>query len=147
MKTGSPLPPNHLVDIDAIVSMIGFPLMGGPAGSMEAGRNGPLAQELLVSMDVPYVVRQWKDKGILGLQSVVLYGLPELDGAIDLVVLGGLVSGGGDGDCIARTMARMQLQQPEEQGGFGAHWEVLSGDVGTGRALNSSHIVCLEVSE
>ncbi|KAL3785627.1 hypothetical protein ACHAW5_003407 [Stephanodiscus triporus] len=147
MKTRSPLPPDHLVDIDAIVSTIGFPLVGGPAGLMAAGRNGPSAQKLLASMDMPYVVGQWKDNGVLGLQSVVLYGLPELDGAIDLVVLGGLVSGGGDGDRIARLPARVRLQRPEEQGGFSAHREVLSGGVGTIRVLNSSHIVCLGGSE
>lgn len=34
----------------------------------------------------------WTRDGIAGLQSVVLYSLPELDGAIDSVPLGGLVS-------------------------------------------------------
>ena len=33
-------------------------------------------------------------QGIGGLQGVVLYALPELDGAIDAVALGGLSSGG-----------------------------------------------------
>lgn len=33
----------------------------------------------------------WVADGIGGLQSVVLYSLPELDGAIDTVPLGGLV--------------------------------------------------------
>lgn len=33
----------------------------------------------------------WVRDGISGLQSVVLYALPELDGAIDTVPLGGLV--------------------------------------------------------
>ena len=33
----------------------------------------------------------WSRDGIAGLQSVVLYSLPELDGAIDTVPLGGLV--------------------------------------------------------
>ncbi len=32
--------------------------------------------------------------GISGLQSVVLYALPELDGAVDTVPLGGLVRQG-----------------------------------------------------
>lgn len=71
--------------------------MGGPAGSMEAGRNVDVASTLLRNMDVPYVVASplllqsipmWKSNGVLGLQSVVLYSLPELDGAIDTVVLG-----------------------------------------------------------
>ena len=34
----------------------------------------------------------WTRDGIAGLQSVVLYSLPELDGAIDTVPLGGLVN-------------------------------------------------------
>jgi magnesium chelatase subunit H len=95
-----------MVAVDAIVNTIGFPLVGGPAGSMEAGRNVAVAQELLESINVPYIVaaplllqsiRQWKTNGVLGLQSVVLYSLPELDGAIDSVVLGGLVATGGGG--------------------------------------------------
>lgn len=85
--------------VDAVVNTIGFPLVGGPAGSMEAGRNVPVAQQLLSQLDVPYIVAaplllqdlvSWKRDGVQGLQSVVLYALPELDGAIDTVVLGGL---------------------------------------------------------
>ena len=87
-------------EVDVIVNTIGFPLVGGPAGSMEAGRNTAVAEKLLSDMNVPYIVasplllqsiQQWKLSGVLGLQSVVLYALPELDGAIDTVVLGGLV--------------------------------------------------------
>ena len=88
---------NEATSVEAIVSTIGFPLVGGPAGSMEAGRNVAVASSLLSAMDVPYIVASplllqsipmWKSNGVLGLQSVVLYSLPELDGAIDTVVLG-----------------------------------------------------------
>ena len=48
-------------------------------------------------------IPQWKRNGVLGLQSVVLYSLPELDGAIDTVVLGGLV-----GDKIALVPERVR---------------------------------------
>jgi magnesium chelatase subunit H len=98
--------------VDAIVSTIGFPLVGGPAGSMEAGRNVHVAETLLRNMNVPYFIAsplllqsipQWKKDGVLGLQSVVLYSLPELDGAIDTVVLGGLV-----GDKIALVPERVR---------------------------------------
>lgn len=91
---------NKAVSVDVIVNTIGFPLVGGPAGSMEAGRNVAVAKQILKDMNVPYLVasplllqsiEQWKQNGVLGLQSVVLYSLPELDGAIDTVVLGGLV--------------------------------------------------------
>ncbi len=88
------------VVVDAIVSTIGFPLVGGPAGSMEAGRQTQVAVQILSAKNVPYIVaaplliqdiHSWTRQGIGGLQSVVLYALPELDGAIDTVALGGLV--------------------------------------------------------
>lgn len=88
------------VQVDAIVSTIGFPLVGGPAGSMEAGRQVEVAKRILSAKNIPYIVaaplliqdiHSWTRQGIGGLQSVVLYALPELDGAIDTVPLGGLV--------------------------------------------------------
>ena len=91
---------SEAVKVDAIVSTIGFPLVGGPAGSMEAGRQVEVAKRILTAKNVPYIVAaplliqdisSWTRQGIGGLQSVVLYALPELDGAIDTVPLGGLV--------------------------------------------------------
>ena len=88
------------VCVDAIVSTIGFPLVGGPAGSMEAGRQVAVAKRILMAKNIPYLIaaplliqdiHSWTRQGIGGLQSVVLYALPELDGAIDTVPLGGLV--------------------------------------------------------
>jgi magnesium chelatase subunit H len=88
------------VKVDAIISTIGFPLVGGPAGSMEAGRQVEVAKRILTAKNIPYIVaaplliqdiHSWTRQGIGGLQSVVLYSLPELDGAIDTVPLGGLV--------------------------------------------------------
>ncbi|MDJ0714283.1 MAG: magnesium chelatase subunit H [Prochloraceae cyanobacterium] len=88
------------VEVDAIVSTIGFPLVGGPAGSMEAGRQVEVAKRILKAKNIPYIIaaplliqdiHSWTRQGIGGLQSVVLYSLPELDGAIDTVPLGGLV--------------------------------------------------------
>ena len=87
--------------VDAVVSTVGFPLVGGPAGSMEAGRQAEVAQAILTAKNVPYVVaaplliqdiKSWTESGIGGLQSTILYALPELDGAIDTVPLGGLVN-------------------------------------------------------
>ncbi|MEH1968147.1 magnesium chelatase subunit H [Nostoc sp.] len=91
---------SEAVKVDAIVSTIGFPLVGGPAGSMEAGRQVEVAKRILTAKNVPYIVAaplliqdiySWIRQGVGGLQSVVLYALPELDGAIDTVPLGGLV--------------------------------------------------------
>jgi magnesium chelatase subunit H len=120
------------VEVDAIVSTIGFPLVGGPAGSMEAGRQVEVAKRILTAKNVPYIVaaplliqdiHSWTRQGVGGLQSVVLYALPELDGAIDPVPLGGLV--GEDiylvPDRVKRLTGRLQrwiqLRQtpPEER--------------------------------
>ncbi|HSM81372.1 MAG TPA: cobaltochelatase subunit CobN, partial [Nodosilinea sp.] len=99
-------------EVDAIVSTLGFPLVGGPAGSMEAGRQVEVAKRILSAKNVPYIVaaplliqdiHSWTRQGIGGLQSVVLYALPELDGAIDPVPLGGLV-----GDNIYLIPERVQ---------------------------------------
>ncbi|ACK68018.1 magnesium chelatase, H subunit [Rippkaea orientalis PCC 8801] len=88
------------IEVDSIVSTIGFPLVGGPAGSMEAGRQVEVAKRILTAKNIPYLIAaplliqdiySWTRQGIGGLQSVVLYALPELDGAIDTVPLGGLV--------------------------------------------------------
>ncbi len=88
------------VEVDAIVSTIGFPLVGGPAGSMEAGRQVEVAKRILTAKNIPYIIaaplliqdiHSWTRQGIGGLQGVVLYALPELDGAIDTIALGGLV--------------------------------------------------------
>lgn len=91
---------DQAVTVDAIVSTIGFPLVGGPAGSMEAGRQVEVAKRILTAKNIPYLVaaplliqdiHSWTRQGVGGLQSVVLYALPELDGAIDTIPLGGLV--------------------------------------------------------
>ncbi|NET00381.1 MAG: magnesium chelatase subunit H [Sphaerospermopsis sp. SIO1G1] len=91
---------DQAVKVDAIISTIGFPLVGGPAGSMEAGRQIEVAKRILTAKNIPYIVaaplliqdiHSWTRQGIGGLQSVVLYALPELDGAIDTIPLGGLV--------------------------------------------------------
>ncbi|EKX38555.1 hypothetical protein GUITHDRAFT_77048 [Guillardia theta CCMP2712] len=95
------------VNVDAVISTIGFPLVGGPAGSMEGARQAEIAKEILQAKNVPYFVaaplliqdvKSWFGQGIGGLQSVVLYSLPELDGAIDTIPLGGLCCGDKDGE-------------------------------------------------
>ncbi|CAM9137446.1 unnamed protein product [Ascophyllum nodosum] len=107
-------------EVDAIVNTIGFPLVGGPAGTMEAGRRVDVATELLSAKDVPYVIAAplliqdlatWRREGVQGLQQVVLYSLPELDGAIDTVVLGGLV-----GDTIGLVPERVRKMNQRIKG-------------------------------
>ena len=115
---GAGLKAGH-AEVDALVSTIGFPLVGGPAGTMEGGRQAEVAKEILQAKNVPYFVAaplliqdlaSWDREGIQGLQSVVLYSLPELDGAIDTVPIGGLV--GNDiylvRERVERLCARVQ---------------------------------------
>ena len=44
------------VVVDAVVSTIGFPLVGGPAGTMEGGRQADVAKAILSAKNIPYVV-------------------------------------------------------------------------------------------
>ncbi|MGK7932125.1 MAG: cobaltochelatase subunit CobN, partial [Microcystaceae cyanobacterium] len=99
-KIETPSLSKEAIEVDLIVSTIGFPLVGGPAGSMEAGRQVEVAKRILTAKNIPYLIAaplliqdiySWTRQGIGGLQSVVLYALPELDGAIDTIPLGGLV--------------------------------------------------------
>jgi hypothetical protein len=79
-QRGAPVVVVCVVQVDVIVSTIGFPLVGGPAGTMEGGRQAEVAQEILSSKNVPYMVsaplliqdlRSWTENGVAGLQSVV----------------------------------------------------------------------------
>ena len=87
------------LEVDAVVNTMGFPLVGGPAGSTKAGLTVAVARELLSKLDVPYVVasplfvqdeQHWREHGVGPLQATMLFALPEMDGAIAPVVLGGM---------------------------------------------------------
>ncbi len=82
-------------EIDYLVSLTGFSLVGGPAW-----HDGPAAQEVLAELDVPFVVAQplefqtletWKDdpRGLLPLEAALMVAIPELDGATNPIVFGG----------------------------------------------------------
>lgn len=88
--------------VDLVINTMGFPLVGGPAGSTKAGLTTNVARDLLGKLDVPYIVAQplfvqdvehWRENGVGPLQSTILYSLPEMDGAVAPVVLGGMQGG------------------------------------------------------
>jgi magnesium chelatase subunit H len=88
--------------IDALVSTIGFALVGGPAGSTKAGQAAAIANEILSKINAPYIVTQplyvqdfedWREHGVGPMQSAILYSVPEMDGAISPIVLGALKDG------------------------------------------------------
>ena len=105
-RAGS-LPPLRpgFVEADAVISTIGFPLVGGPAGSMEGGRQADVARDILQSKGVPYIVAapllvqdvaSWARDGVGGLQSVVRshsWGALRLS-CLFYLICGGLPGGG-----------------------------------------------------
>jgi magnesium chelatase subunit H len=81
--------------VDAVVSLTGFSLVGGPAYN-----DAKAAEDVLASLDVPYVAAhpvefqtldQWggSDRGLLPVESTIMVAIPELDGATGPIVFGG----------------------------------------------------------
>ncbi len=81
--------------IDALVSLTGFSLVGGPAYN-DAGA----AEETLARLDVPYIAAQavefqslerWQDseRGLTPIEATMMVAIPEIDGATGPQVYGG----------------------------------------------------------
>jgi magnesium chelatase subunit H len=92
--------------VDAVISLTGFSLVGGPAYN-----DSKAAEEILAQLDVPYLstlavefqcVDQWEgsSQGLLPVEATMMVAIPELDGATGSMVYGGRNGGG------ARAMAR-----------------------------------------
>ena len=83
------------VVVDAVVSLTGFSLVGGPAYN-----DAKAAEDVLARLDVPYVAAHpvefqtldaWggSDRGLLPVESTIMVAIPELDGATGPIVFGG----------------------------------------------------------
>ena len=81
--------------IDALVSLTGFSLVGGPAFNDADG-----AVEMLKALDIPYVcalasefqsLSDWgaNARGLTPIETTIMVALPELDGATGSIVIGG----------------------------------------------------------
>ncbi len=81
--------------VDAVVSLSGFSLVGGPAYN-----DARAAEETLSALDVPYIsahpvefqsLDQWgeSERGLLPVESTIMVAIPELDGATTPMVFGG----------------------------------------------------------
>jgi magnesium chelatase subunit H len=88
LKNGKPT-------IDALVSLSGFSLVGGPAYN-----DAKAAEDVLVHLDVPYTAAQpvefqtleeWEasERGLHPIETTMMIAIPELDGAAGGVVFGG----------------------------------------------------------
>jgi magnesium chelatase subunit H len=86
---------NSTARIDALVSLTGFSLVGGPAYN-----DSKAAEDVLARLDVPYVaahpvefqtVEEWEssDRGLLPVESTIMVAIPELDGSTGPMVFGG----------------------------------------------------------
>jgi len=101
--------------VDALVSLTGFSLVGGPAYN-----DSRAAEEILARLDVPYVaaqpvefqtLEQWgaSGRGFLPVESTIMVAIPELDGASGPIVFGGRSDGAGaactgcDRACVFET--------------------------------------------
>ncbi len=87
--------------IDALVSLTGFSLVGGPAYN-----DARAGEEILARLDVPYLAAQpaelqplerWaaSERGLLPVESTIMVAIPELDGATGPMVFGGRSEGSG----------------------------------------------------
>ena len=81
--------------VDAVVSLTGFSLVGGPAYN-----DAKAAEDVLAALDVPYLAAhpvefqtldQWgeSERGLLPVESTIMVAIPELDGATGPTVFGG----------------------------------------------------------
>ena len=81
--------------IDALVSLTGFSLVGGPAYN-----DAKAAEDILARLDVPYLavtpvefqtLDQWggSPRGLMPVESTMMVAIPELDGATGSMVFGG----------------------------------------------------------
>ena len=87
--------------IDALVSLTGFSLVGGPAYNDAAAAEATLAR-----LDVPYLaaqalefqtIEQWEagNRGLSPVEATMMVAIPELDGATAPMVFGGRSSASG----------------------------------------------------
>ncbi len=116
---------NGKVKIDALVSLTGFSLVGGPAFN-----DAKAGEEILARLDVPYVaaqplelqtIEQWQNSptGLTPVESTLMVAIPELDGATGPIVFGGRSAPGTGGraadmagipdrvDLLARRVAQL----------------------------------------
>ncbi|MGB3377892.1 MAG: magnesium chelatase subunit H [Allopontixanthobacter sediminis] len=91
------------VQVDAVINLTGFSLVGGPAYN-----DVDAAVATLTALDVPYIaahpiefqsLEQWGAgrQGLLPIESTMMLAIPELDGAIAPSVFGGRSDGSPEG--------------------------------------------------
>ena len=117
MKNGKPT-------IDAMVSLTGFSLVGGPAYNDSAA-----AEEILATMDRPYLaahplefqtLQAWgaSARGLMPIEATMMVAIPELDGAVAPAMFGGRADASGEActgcgyHCTFATGTATRAMQP-----------------------------------
>jgi magnesium chelatase subunit H len=104
-----------VVAVDAVVSLTGFSLVGGPAYN-----DARAAEEVLARLDVPYLaampvefqtLEQWQasERGLLPVEATMMVAIPELDGATGAMVYGGRSSSDGQGHDMCTHAERSEM--------------------------------------
>jgi len=125
--------------IDALLSLTGFSLVGGPAYN-----DSKSAAAVLGALDVPYVaahpvefqtIEQWErsERGLLPVEATMMVALPELDGATGPTVFGGRSESG--------TCAQDMVVHPERAAKLAARLARLTELRRSGRAARKIGIV------
>jgi magnesium chelatase subunit H len=118
---------NGRASIDAMVSLTGFSLVGGPAYN-----DAKAAEAVLTKLDIPYIaanpvefqtLQQWgaSERGLMPVESTIMVAIPELDGATGPIVFGGRA----DADGTACTGCERRCTFDVEDGSRSMH---LCGD-------------------
>ncbi|MEP4199421.1 MAG: cobaltochelatase subunit CobN [Aliishimia sp.] len=106
----------HAGRIDALVSLTGFSLVGGPAYNDSDG-----AVKALADLDVPYIaaqplefqtLAQWADggQGLSPIEATMLVALPEIDGATNPTVFAGRHGPEGCAGCAHKCPAGSSIK-------------------------------------
>ncbi len=110
---------NDQVTVDAVISLTGFSLVGGPAYN-----DAKAAEDILARLDVPYVaahalefqsMEEWgrSTRGLMPVEATMMVAIPELDGATTPIIFGGRA---GDGDGTGERLACCSRQCPVDMG-------------------------------
>jgi magnesium chelatase subunit H len=102
--------------VDAVISLTGFSLVGGPAYN-----DADAAKDLLAKLDVPYIaahaiefqtLEQWQtsDRGLLPVESTIMVAIPELEGATGPIVFGGRSEKATDRDACDMQPHRERIE-------------------------------------
>jgi magnesium chelatase subunit H len=102
--------------VDAVVSLTGFSLVGGPAYN-----DSSAAEAMLARLDVPYLsafaiefqtLEEWRsgDQGLTPVETTMMVALPEIDGAT-----GPIIFGGRSGQAARRRDASRDMSSDQER--------------------------------